>query len=138
MIDFSTPFGERAAGRLAKETVAWLTTVGADGTPQPSPVWFLWDGETALIYSQPNTPKVRNIERRPQVALNLDGDGHGGNIIVLTGEARLDPATPPGDQHPAYLAKYGDDIVRIGMDAARFAAAYSVPIRFTPTRLRGH
>jgi PPOX class probable F420-dependent enzyme len=136
MLDFSTDFGKRAKARLEREPVAWLVTVGSDGTPQPSPIWYLWDGETCLIYSQPNTPKVRNVQRHPQTALHLEGDGKGGNIIILVGESVVDD-TPPADQNPAYLEKYADAIVRIGMTAASFAAAYSTPIRFRPSRLRG-
>ncbi len=137
-IDTTTDFGRRVERRLREETVAWLTTVGADGTPQPSPIWFLWDGETILIYSQPNTPKLRNIERNPRVALNLDGDGRGGDIVILTGEARVDPNAPPARDHPEYLEKYRQGLERIGMTPEQFTASYSVPIRMTPTRLRGH
>jgi hypothetical protein len=36
--DPATPFGERVARRLREEAVIWLTTMGADGTPQPNPV----------------------------------------------------------------------------------------------------
>ena len=138
MPDFSSDFGKRAEARLRQETVAWLTTVGGDGTPQPSPVWFLWDGTSVLIFSQPNTPKVRNIERYPRIALNLDGDGRGGDIVILTGQAIIDRNAPPANQDPAYLAKYGDDIRGINMTPESFAAGYSVAIRFTPTKLRGH
>jgi PPOX class probable F420-dependent enzyme len=53
LIDPSTDFGARVARRLADETIGWLVTVDAEGTPQPSPVWYLWDGETILIYSNP-------------------------------------------------------------------------------------
>ena len=137
-IDTTTAFGQRVARRLRDETIGWLTTVGADGTPQPSPIWFLWEGETALIYSQPDTPKVRNIERNPRVALNLDGDGRGGDIVVLTGEARVDRAAPAARDYPEYLEKYRQALVRIGMTPAQFAASYSVPIRMTPAKLRGH
>jgi PPOX class probable F420-dependent enzyme len=136
MLDFSTDFGKRAKDRLDREPVAWLVTVDRDGTPQPSPIWYLWDGETCLIYSQPNTPKVRNVQRHPQTAFHLEGDGKGGDIIILVGEAVVDD-TPPADQNPAYLEKYAEGIVNIGMTNASFAAAYSTPIRFRPTRLRG-
>ena len=44
-IDTSSSFGRRVVERLENEHVVWLTTVAADGTPQPSPVWFLWDGQ---------------------------------------------------------------------------------------------
>ena len=134
----TTEFGQRVQRRLRDETIGWLTPVGPDGTPQPSPIWFLWDGETILIYSQPNTPKLRNIERNPRVALNLDGDGHGGDIVILTGEARVDRDAPGAADHTEYLEKYRQGIERIGMTPEEFAASYSVPIRMTPAKLRGH
>ena len=135
-LDTSTDFG--APNRLRQEWIGWLTTVGPDQTPQPSPVWFLWDGESILIYSRPAAPKLRNIERNPRVALNLDGDGRGGDIVVLTGDARIDPGAPPADAVPDYVAKYREAITQIGMTPERFAQAYSVAIRMTPTGLRGH
>jgi len=137
-LDTSTPFGARVERRLQEDIVVWLTTVGGAQTPQPSPVWFLWDGETILIYSQPTTPKLRNIERTPRVALNFDGDGDGGDIIVLTGDARIATDQPPADQVPAYVAKYQDGIRGLGMSPKQFAQGYAVAIRVTPTTLRGH
>ena len=56
-LDLNTEFGARVERRLREEIVIWLTTVRTDLTPQPSLVWFLWDAETMLIYSKPNTPK---------------------------------------------------------------------------------
>jgi PPOX class probable F420-dependent enzyme len=138
MIDTNTEFGARVARRLRDERIAWLTTVRPDGTPEPSPIWFLWDGQTFLIYSQPNTPKLRHIERSPKVAINLDGNGQGGDIVVFTGEARIVPDQPPANQVPEYVARYTEGFARIGMTPDTFAQAYSVAIRVTPTRLRGH
>jgi hypothetical protein len=34
----------RVARRLREDTTAWLTLADPAGTPQPAPVWFLWDG----------------------------------------------------------------------------------------------
>lgn len=137
-IDTSTDFGARAAGHLADDTVVWLTTVGPDHTPQPSPVWFLWDGETVLIYSQPGTPKLRNIAARPRVSLNFDGNGQGGDIVVVTGDAWVDADSPPGNEVPAYVEKYTNGLQSLGMTPDQFAQAYAVPIRVRPTSLRGH
>jgi hypothetical protein len=39
---------DRVAQRLREDAVIWLTTVAANGTPQPNPVWFLWDGHSVL------------------------------------------------------------------------------------------
>ena len=136
-IDTTSEFGARVARRLDEEQVVWLTTVSADGAPQPSPVWFLWDGETALIYSKANTPKLRNIASNPRVSLSFNSDGHGGNIVILTGEARVDAAVPPANEVAAYIAKYDGGIQGLGMTAESFASEYNVPIRFRPVKLRG-
>lgn len=138
MLETGTEFGSRAARRLREELIIWLTTVRGDSLPQPSPVWFHWDGETFLIYSRPNTPKLRNIERNPKVALNLDGDGRGGDIVVISGEARIDADAPPARDIVAYVEKYREPIARIGMTPDGFAEAYSVAVRVTPANLRGH
>lgn len=137
-LDTSTEFGARVERRLRQETILWLTTVSPTAAPQPSPVWFLWDGATLLIYSRPDTPKLRNIARHPTVSLHFDGNGTGGDIVVLTGEARLAGDAPPADAVPAYLEKYRKGIARIGMTPESFARTYSVAIRVTPARLRGH
>lgn len=138
IIDSSTEFGQRARRRLDTEAVIWLTTVTPNGTPQPSPVWFLPDGEDAvLIYSQPNTPKVRNIAANPAVALAFNTTPGGSDVVIFRGEARVDDAAPAADDHPAYIAKYADDIAGLGMTPESFAAEYAVPIRVTLTKLRG-
>ena len=137
-IDTGSEFGARVVRRLTEETIGWLTTVSPNGTPQPSPIWFLWDGETVLIYSQPNTPKLRHIAANPRVSFNFDGDGHGGNIIVITGEATIDQSAPPAHQHREYAAKYARGFRALNMTPEAFAQSYSVPIRLQPAKLRGH
>lgn len=68
-VDLSTEYGLRVERRLRNDRIGWLTTVGADGTPRPSPIWFLWDGLTLLIYSRAETPKLANIARHPRISL---------------------------------------------------------------------
>jgi PPOX class probable F420-dependent enzyme len=136
-IDTATPFGERAERRLREDRLAWLTTVSADGTPQPVPVWFLWDGaDSFLIYSKPNTAKLRNIAARPRVSLHLDGNGQGGDIVAVLGHAAV-ANDPPAHEIPAYVQKYGAFIARNTWTPESFAADYSVPLRITATGLRG-
>jgi PPOX class probable F420-dependent enzyme len=138
MPDTATAFGERVAQRLREEPIIWMTTTGADGTPQPNPVWFLWDGASFLIYSLPDAARIPHIGRVPRVALHFDGNGKGGDIIVITGEARISPDEPSADQVPAFVEKYRDFIARSFGTPANFAARYSTPIRVTPTKVRGH
>jgi PPOX class probable F420-dependent enzyme len=135
--DPTTPFGARVAQRLRDDPVIWLTTVAADGTPQPNPVWFLWDGQSVLVYNQPRARRLVHVHRHPQVALHFDSNGRGGDIVVITGKAHLSPDEPRADQVPGYVDKYRDLIARIGHDPASMAAAYSVALRITPARVRG-
>lgn len=138
-LDFGTDLGKRAARRLREETVIWLTTVGANGTPQTRPVWFLWDGgSSVLIYTRPEGRKVTHLATAPRVSLNFDSDGAGGNIVVFTGSAAVDPAAPSPQANGDYVAKYAEDIRGIGMDAESFANAYSTAIRVRLESVRGH
>src|SRR5437762_4614071 len=98
MLDTSTEFGARARRRLRDETLAWLTTVSRDGTPQPNPVWFLWQDTSVLLYSEPALAKLKNIARNPKVSLNLQADSRGDSVVVVLGEARIAEEEPPAHE----------------------------------------
>ena len=137
LVDASTEFGQRVERRLREEKIAWLTTVSPAGTPQPVPVWFLWDGaDSVLIYSRPETPKLRAIAANPRVSLNLDGNGQGGDIVVASGEASVSD-DPPAHEVPDYVEKYASLIERNRWTPESFAGDYSVPIRVHVRRVRG-
>jgi PPOX class probable F420-dependent enzyme len=139
LIDAESEFGSRAERRLREETLGWLVTVGGDGTPQPNPVWFLWDGQSLLIYSAPGQAKLKNIERNPNVAFHLDSRSDGDDVVVITAEAHLDPTAPAVDRNPPYVDKYKEEIKRIGLfNAETMARTYSVAIRLTPRKVRGY
>ena len=138
MIDESTEFGARAARHMREEIVVWLTTVSPRGVPLPMPVWFVWDGaDSVVMYSQPGA-RIRNLEANPHVTLNFAGDGRGGDIVVLSGEATIDADTPSAAENPDYLAKYDEHIARINMTPESFTERYSEPVRIELKRLRGH
>ncbi|MGH2556868.1 MAG: TIGR03667 family PPOX class F420-dependent oxidoreductase [Actinomycetota bacterium] len=125
---------DHADRRLRDDLIIWLTTVNPQGQPQTSPVWFWWDGETVVLFSMPRSPKVANIRANQRVALNLDGNGQGGDIVSIEGTAELfdDPLT----SFPAYLERYTEKLAAMGYQAEPFAHAYSIGIRVTPSRVR--
>ncbi len=137
MIDFSTEFGSRVARQLKLERIIWLTTVGPENTPQPRPVWFHWDGSSFLIYSEPETYKVRHISQNPKVSINLNADSEGDEVAVFLGEASVDLSAPAATENVKYLKKYERGIADLGMTPEEFSRDYSIPIRVTPTRFRG-
>jgi PPOX class probable F420-dependent enzyme len=121
--------------RLKGDLIIWLTTVGAKGQPQTSPVWFWWDGERLVVFSMPRSPKVPNVRGNPRVSLTLDGDGQGGDIVSIEGTAELFE-DPPLTAFPEYVEKYREKLTSMGFEPEPFAQAYSTGIRVTPTRIR--
>jgi len=137
-IDTSTAFGAAVRDRLEEQKLAWLTTVDSAGTPQPNPVWFIWDDGTIIVFSQPKQAKLANIRRSGRVALNLEATEDEEQITIFTGQAEiLDQAAVPQEIYDRYAERYSEGIKRIKMTRAEYEAAYTVPIRITPEKLRG-
>jgi PPOX class probable F420-dependent enzyme len=135
--DRASTYGERVRRRLTDEMMIWLTTVGRDGTPQPNPVGFLWDGgEGLLTYNQADARRLANIRRQPLVSLNFDSNG-GEDIVVLIGTAEILEHYPAVPDNPAWLEKYGEAIEARFGGAVKFAERFSVPVRVHLTRVRG-
>lgn len=120
----------------AAEKIAWLTTVTPKGRPAPRPVWFVLDGDDIVVFSKPDTAKLRHIEANPDVSFHLNSDEHGGSVLVVTGKAHVEPGT--ASDAPGYLDKYGSHYAGIGFETPEaFDAAYSVRIRVVPERSWG-
>lgn len=115
--------------RLTGDTYGWLTTVARSGQPVPKLVWFFFDGTDIIVYTEPNTAKVRHIRAHPPVSLHLDSDGNGGGIIVVGGSASIDSEdADPRDDAP-YWAKYGDISDQFGLTDAM--ANYNLRLRIS-------
>ncbi len=134
MFDTSTETGARAELRLREEGIAWLTTVRRDGMPQPVPVWFLWDGEVFLVYSQPGAQKLKNIRNSPRVAMNLNSGAGGNDVVRAEGVAEIFEDAPPATEIPEYLEKYRPSIPSLGMSEEDFAGMYRTAVRIRPER----
>jgi PPOX class probable F420-dependent enzyme len=137
MIDESSEFGARVARHLREELVVWLTSVTPSGAPLPRPVGFVWDGGVNVsVYSQPGA-RIRNISRNPKVTLNFGGDGEGGDIVILSGTARVDESGPSAVEDASFAVKYATEFGRFGMTAESYAKRFSVPVRIRLTRVDG-
>ena len=137
VIDPSTEAGAHIAQRLSDELIAWLTTVSPKGAPITIPIWFLWDGgDSLLVYSQPDTAKLRNIAANPRVCAHLNDEGEGQDIVIMIGRAALSD-DPPADTIGVYIDKYRSLIDGYGWTPESFAADYSVPFRLQIERFRG-
>jgi len=128
-------FTREVLRQLREEPVIWLATVRRDGQPQVVPVWFLWDGQDILIYSLPQSQKVRNITHNPRVSLHFNSDPWAEHVTRLDGWAEIVPDAPPAHENAAYLEKYREGIADLGLTAEQFASEYRTLIRVHPERL---
>jgi PPOX class probable F420-dependent enzyme len=139
MFDLNTKFGRYVRKYIKSEYFVWMTTVDSTGIPQPRPVWYVWENDSFLIYSQANAYKLKHIQRNPNVSLHFNSADEKGEqrLIIVTGIAKIDPHCPATDKHRAYMRKYKSGIIGLNATPAQFAAEYSVAIRIIPTKLRG-
>lgn len=134
-LDLSTPQGAHIAARLRDDLIVWLATVRPDGRPHLAAVWFLWDGETILIFSRPNQ-KMRNLRANANVALSLDGTDTGEDVVTIEGIAELPPRGSVTVEMAPYAEKYAAKLREMGWTPHSMAQSYTEPIRITPTAFR--
>jgi PPOX class probable F420-dependent enzyme len=96
-----TTFPESHRGLLDAQ-VATLATVGGDGSPQMTEIWFLHDdGELKLSLNTARL-KTRNLMKRPACSLMLLDLENPYRYLVVRGNARIDP-----DDDYAFASKLG-------------------------------
>lgn len=126
---------QKILSRLQDELIIWLTTVRGDGQPQSVPVWFLWDGESFRMFSEPGKPKLDNIRKNPRVGLHLRATETGGEVVIFEGEAEILDG-PPATELPDYIEKYAPQIEDYGWTRESFARDYSEALRMRPEKVR--
>ena len=130
------PDSGRAAERLEREVVGWLTTVTAGGRPQTSPVWFVVHDDAIYVQSRPQAAKLSNIRANGKVSFHLDSDGAGGDVVTLDADAEI-LDTAPKELSDVYLEKY-ERVIRERMRSTPEAmiADYSTTVHLAPRRVR--
>jgi len=88
---------------------ATLGTVGPDGRPQMSEVWFLADGDTVKVSLNTSRQKTKNLLANPGVSLLLLDLAVPYRYLEIRGDAEI---TPDDDYEFADKvgAKYGADL----------------------------
>lgn len=121
---------------LESEQVAWLTTVAASGTPQPTIVWFVWDGDAITVFSQPDSKRIHNLKENGRVSFHFNTDKTGSFEAVITGPTILIADGANAEAARLIPKKYGAALESLGMTPERFFADYSIAIRIEPKRIR--
>jgi PPOX class probable F420-dependent enzyme len=75
---------------LTEQPVASLSTIGPDGRPQVSAVWFLIDGDSVRVSLNTTRQKTKNLQANPAANLFiLDPSGY--RYLEIRGDATLEP-----------------------------------------------
>jgi PPOX class probable F420-dependent enzyme len=100
---------------LLDASVATLATIGPDGRPQVSAVWFLADDGVVKLSLNTVRQKAKNLSANPAVTVFIQDPANPARYLEIRGDATLDP-----DDDYAFAdrvgAKYGGVDLR-NMDA---------------------
>jgi PPOX class probable F420-dependent enzyme len=77
---------------LGGRHVAVLGTIGDDGAPVLTPIWYLFDGGTILMRTDAAGAKARNIERDPRVSVCVQDERAPYKSVTAYGTATVEPA----------------------------------------------
>jgi PPOX class probable F420-dependent enzyme len=96
---------------LLEAQVATLATLGGDGRPQLSEVWFLAEDDTVRLSLNTTRQKTRNLERQPGCSLLILDLANPYRYLEIRGDAEIEPdpdytfADKVGAKHQADLRK---------------------------------
>jgi PPOX class probable F420-dependent enzyme len=76
---------------LLDAPVATLATVGADGRPQVSAVWFLADDDQVRVSLNTSRQKTKNLTERPAATLFILDTNNTARYLELRGDAKIAP-----------------------------------------------
>ena len=118
---------------LIAPNTAVFTTLQSDGSPNSSPVWFWFDGDTVLVSTLSDRSKHRNVQRDSRVSFTVVDPGRPLRYIEIRATVTIedDPGAALRDR---IAVKHGYD------DGSKFdpPGAARVGLRLHPTRIIEH
>ncbi len=110
--------------------VATLATIGSNGYPKMSELWFLAEGDTIRLSLNTSRQKTRNLMKRPACGLLLLDLANPGRYLELRGDAQIEP-DPDYVFADRVAAKYGADLRAMDQPGES-----RVVVTLNPTRVR--
>lgn len=113
---------------LLESSVASLATIGPDGRPQLTEVWFLYDDGDVAISLNTSRQKAKNLVARPQCSLLILDLAVPQRYLELRGDAVLTP------DDGSFVAKVGEKYM-VDMSAWDGPDDQRVVARIVPQRI---
>jgi PPOX class probable F420-dependent enzyme len=121
---------------LLDAQVATLGTVGPDGRPQLSEVWFLADGDTVRLSLNDSRQKTRNMQANPAVNLFVLDLANPYRYLEIRGDAEIAP-----DDDYAFAnqvgAKYSANLRDHDQPGQKRVVVTVRPVRVNAVNMRG-
>jgi PPOX class probable F420-dependent enzyme len=114
---------------LSEQKTCRVATVGADGAPHNSALWFVWDGEALWLNSIVKSQRWTNIERDPRVSVLIDANEE---YFELKGVEILGKVESVGD-----VPRGAGEDPRVEAPERLFAEKYSGGGQFVPDGRHG-
>lgn len=121
---------------LLQSPVATLATIGPDGRPQLSEVWFLADGESVSVSLSTGRQKTKNLKARPAVNLFIVDLNNPMRYLELRGDAEISP-----DDDYVFAErvgkKYGANLRDYDQPGEKRVVVHIVPTKVNAVDMRG-
>ena len=76
---------------LLEAPIATLATVGRDGRPQTSTVWFLAEDGVVRFSLHTDRQKTKNLQANPVISVHIQDQANPARYLELRGDARIEP-----------------------------------------------
>lgn len=123
---------EKFLGILEGPYTGVLTTLFADGSPQSTPVWFLFDGDDVLFSTTAGKQKLRNIARDSRASFAVYNPADDMNYVEVRGTITVSE-DPTANTRDSIVQKHGYT------DGSSFdpPGTQRFTLRLSPTKVTG-
>ena len=79
---------------LQSNALAYAATIGPNGPPHVSPVWFGWNGEHVFFSTIKTRQKYHNLVRDPRISLSITDPANPYRSLEIRGTVRMEDDPP--------------------------------------------
>ncbi len=91
---------------LDEPNLARLAYIGLDGRPRVVPIWFGHIDGDIIMVTGPKADKARALARNPAVALTIDSSTPPYNVLLVDGDAALEPVEGMAPEYRPIVERY--------------------------------
>jgi len=122
---------------LDAERTCRVATVGPDGTPHVSPLWFGWSDGALWLFSITRSRRWKDLERDPRVSVVVDAGVEYSELrgVEITGRAEQVGEVPRGSDPAPELAAVEEIFARKYMGGTFYPDGKHAWLRIVPEKI---